>query len=80
MSPGRGALLVVGSANLDRRSFDLNYENNLLIHSDEITAELDDRQASYLARARVVTLTEVRAWSLFRRMRNNAVALAGPLL
>ncbi|MFT4148721.1 MAG: cardiolipin synthase [Paracoccaceae bacterium] len=75
-----GDLAMIGSANLDRRSFDLNYENNLLIHSPGVTAELDARQDSYLARARPVSLDEVRRWSVIRRIRNNAMALAGPLL
>ena len=75
-----GGLAMIGSANLDRRSFDLNYECNLLISSPEITAELDRRQQSYLERARIVEIDEVEDWSALRRIRNNAVALAGPLL
>lgn len=75
-----GRLAMIGSANLDRRSFDLNYECNLLLYSDTVTAELDLRQASYLDRARPMTLREVQSWSRLRRIRNNAVALAGPLL
>lgn len=75
-----GHLAMIGSSNLDRRSFDLNYENNLLIHSAEVVAELDARQAGYMDRARPITLDEVRGWSALRRIRNNAVALAGPLL
>lgn len=75
-----GALAMIGSANLDRRSFDLNYENNLLVWSPEMTGALDARQDSYLERARPVSLAEVEAWSIPRRIRNNAVALAGPLL
>lgn len=75
-----GHLAMIGSANLDRRSFDLNYECNLLICSREITTDLDLRQDSYLQRARPVTEAEVAEWSALRRIRNNAVALAGPLL
>ncbi|MCC7320494.1 MAG: cardiolipin synthase [Rubellimicrobium sp.] len=75
-----GDIAMVGSANLDRRSFDLNYECNLLLHSAEETAKLDRRQDSYLARSRPVTIAEVRRWHALRRIRNNAMALAGPLL
>ncbi len=75
-----GSLAMIGSSNLDRRSFDLNYEVNLLLHSPEVTAELDARQDSYIARARPATLGMVWSWSVLRRIRNNAVALAGPLL
>jgi cardiolipin synthase len=73
-------LALVGSTNMDRRSFNLNYENSLLIDSVDITASLDALQDSYIARATPVTLAEVRGWSALRRIRNNAVALAEPLL
>jgi len=75
-----GRLALVGSTNMDRRSLNLNYENSLLIDSRSLTASLDAVQASYVARATPVTLAEVRAWSVLRRIRNNAVALAEPLL
>ena len=71
---------MIGSANLDRRSFDLNCECNLLISSDEISQALDARQDSYRQRARTLTAVEVSDWSALRRIRNNAMALAGPLL
>jgi cardiolipin synthase len=75
-----GRMALAGSANLDRRSFDLNYEVNLFVIDDAFTAALDARQASYIARARPVTLVEVRGWGRLRRMRNNLFALATPLL
>ncbi|MBW7922101.1 MAG: cardiolipin synthase [Rubellimicrobium sp.] len=75
-----GHFAMIGSANLDRRSFDLNYECNLMLFSREATMLLDTRQESYLARARPVTRGELQRWSALRRIRNNAVALAGPLL
>lgn len=75
-----GAFAMIGSANIDRRSFDLNYECNLLLLSQEVTSMLDARQESYLARARPLTRGEVHAWPVLRRIRNNAVALAAPIL
>ncbi|TVP72871.1 MAG: cardiolipin synthase [Rhodobacteraceae bacterium] len=75
-----GRFGIVGTANLDHRSFDLNYENGLLYESAEFTSGLDARQQSYIARARVLHREEVARWSLFRRLRNNTVALASPLL
>ena len=75
-----GRLALIGSSNLDHRSFDLNYENCLLMSDPEITSELDARQRSYIARAEQVHLDHVRAWSIPRRLRNNTVALASPLL
>ncbi|MDO5632300.1 MAG: cardiolipin synthase [Paracoccus sp. (in: a-proteobacteria)] len=75
-----GRMAMIGSANLDRRSFELNYEVNMLVVDPGFIAALDERQASYLARARAVTLDEVRGWSRIRRIRNNLLALASPLL
>ena len=75
-----GRMAMLGSANLDRRSFELNYELNLMVVDRDLTAELDERQRSYLARARVLTLAEVRRWPWRRRLRNNILALAAPLL
>lgn len=75
-----GQLSMIGSTNLDHRSFDLNYENTLLMLCENVTAALDDRQRGYIDRSRAVTLDEVEGWSMLRRLRNNTVALASPLL
>jgi cardiolipin synthase len=75
-----GRLALIGSTNMDRRSFELNYENGLLIDSAEMTGLLDARQASYLARSHEVRLSDLENWSMLRRIRNNTVALAEPLL
>jgi cardiolipin synthase A/B len=75
-----GHLALIGSTNIDRRSFDLNYENAILIDSEEVTGVLDARQTDYMRRSVEVTLDEVMAWSRVRRIRNNSVALAEPLL
>ena len=71
---------MIGTANLDQRSFDLNYENSLLFECAEFTAELDARQQSYMERGQLVCPEQVSRWSLVRRLRNNTVALASPLL
>ncbi|MFN4100427.1 MAG: phospholipase D-like domain-containing protein [Pararhodobacter sp.] len=75
-----GALAMVGSANLDRRSFELNFENNLLISDPAVTAALRVRQQSYLADSRPVTADQVAAWTLPRRLLYNAVAMLSPVL
>ncbi len=75
-----GLFGMVGTANLDHRSFDLNYENSLLFQCAQAVADLDARQQSYLERASEITRRDVEAWSALRRLRNNTVALASPLL
>jgi cardiolipin synthase len=75
-----GEVALVGSANMDRRSFDLNYENNILLVDGPATAALRARQAAFIARSRPVRAEEVAAWPWQRRLWNNAVALMGPVL
>ena len=45
------ALALIGSSNMDRRSLDLNFENSILSQSVELTAQVRERQASWLADA-----------------------------
>lgn len=74
------AVALVGSANMDRRSFDLNYENTILLADAATTAAIRARQDEFLARSRRVTAAEVAAWPWPRRLWNNAVAVLGPVL
>jgi cardiolipin synthase len=75
-----GEITLIGSANMDRRSFDLNYENNILLHDPAMTQEMRARQAQYLEDSRSVTLEEVQDWSWRKRILNNALAILGPVL
>ena len=75
-----GAVTLIGSANLDRRSFDLNYENNILFYDPALTADVRRRQDDYLAASREVTAAAVSRWPLARRLLNNATAMFGPVL
>ena len=65
---------------MDRRSFDLNYENNILFYDPALTRALRQRQQDYIDSARPVAAEDVAAWSLPRRLWNNSVALLGPIL
>ncbi len=75
-----GQVTLIGSANMDRRSFDLNYENNILLWDAAATAEMRERQGHYLAECRRITAEEVAQWSWGRRLWNNAVAVLGPVI
>ncbi|WP_294541441.1 cardiolipin synthase [uncultured Rhodoblastus sp.] len=75
-----GEITLIGSANMDRRSFDLNYENNILLHDPALTAQMRARQQEYIARSRPATREEVAAWPVSRRLWHNSVATLGPLL
>jgi len=75
-----GETTLVGSANMDRRSFDLNYENNILFFDKTLTADMHKRQESYIAKANPVTMEMVNSWPWYQRLWNNAIAMVGPVL
>ena len=75
-----GEITLLGSANMDRRSFELNYENNILLYDSAVTAETRRRQDVYLAQSHPVTAEMVAQWPMTRRLWNNAVAMLGPVL
>jgi cardiolipin synthase len=75
-----GEVTLIGSANMDRRSFELNYENNILFYDPMLTADVQQRQQQYLARSRPVELAEVSAWPMRRCLWNNTIAMLGPVL
>jgi cardiolipin synthase len=75
-----GEVTLIGSANMDRRSFDLNYENNVLFYDPNLTAEMRRRQDAYLACSHPVTAETVDQWPMTRRLWNNTIAMLGPIL
>ncbi len=75
-----GKLALIGSTNLDLRSFDLNYENNVLIYDEAVTADIRARQHQYISSSDNVSLSMVNEWSIFRRIWNNVIATIGPVL
>ena len=75
-----GEVTLIGSANMDRRSFDLNYENNILVGDAGLTAALRERQEIFLKSSHEVTAGMVAAWPIRRRLLNNSIAMLGPVL
>lgn len=75
-----GEIALVGSANMDRRSLELNYENNLLIADRDATAAIRRRQLGYLTVSQRVAIEAVRAWPFRKRLVQNAVGMMAPLL
>jgi len=70
----------VGSANMDRRSVDLNFENNMLILDAGVAAALTQRQLSYINGSIPMTEKTLRRWSPLRRLWNNISAILSPVL
>src|SRR5580692_2990588 len=54
-------IALVGSANMDRRSLELNFENNLLVFDPGLTATIRQRQLGYLSQSTAVKAETVRA-------------------
>lgn len=75
-----GQVSLIGSANLDRRSFDLNYENNILLEDADLTGAIRERQESYIRASVEVSAEDIAGWSARRRAWYNAVAMMGPVL
>ena len=71
---------MIGSANMDRRSFELNYENNILFYDQELTGVVRQRQQQYLDNSQQVTKEMVEAWAFSIRLWNNTLATLGPIL
>lgn len=75
-----GQITLIGSSNLDLRSFDLNYENNILLQDETTTKAVRERQQEYLGSSYPVDLREVSNWSRPRKAWYNVVATVGPIL
>lgn len=75
-----GETTLVGSANMDRRSFDLNFENNILFVDADLTQAVRGRQTQYIAQSMRVSEADLASWSLAQRLRNSVMAILSPVL
>jgi len=75
-----GEISLIGSTNLDLRSFDLNYENNVVFSDRELTEQIIERQQQYITDSDHVSLEQVENWPLYYRIWHNIVATMGPVL
>ena len=73
-------IALLGSTNMDIRSFYLNFELNVLMYGKTITARLRQAQTSYLDACTEVTLQKWRNRPRFKRFLSSAAALLSPLL
>jgi cardiolipin synthase A/B len=75
-----GRIGLIGSANLDRRSFELNFENNILFEDKAFAAAVRERQAEYLAQSDRVTRADIDRYGIARRLAQNLLATLSPIL
>lgn len=74
------SVALVGSSNLDIRSFALNAEVMLMLYDAEVTARLAAEQKRYFANSRLLTLATWRERSFGRKLAQNVARLLSPLL
>ncbi|MEP7129795.1 MAG: cardiolipin synthase [Sphingomicrobium sp.] len=75
-----GKLGMIGSANLDRRSFELNFENNILFADEDFTRVVRERQEQFIADSDEVTMADVERFNLAQRLWQNSLAMLSPIL
>jgi cardiolipin synthase len=71
---------LIGSANIDRRSFELNFENNILFKDAGFAAEVRARQEEYLAECDRLTAADVGQTHVALRLWQNLLATLSPML
>jgi cardiolipin synthase len=71
---------LIGSANLDRRSFELNFENNILFSDPAFAMAVRKRQDEYLSLSDAVTPGDIAQFGLGRRILQNLLATLSPVL
>lgn len=75
-----GKVGMIGSANLDARSFFLNFEITLLAYDSDFASRLRRMQFEYLNQSREVQLKVWQKRRLWQTMLDNIIQLLGPLL
>ncbi len=73
-------LSIVGSANMDIRSFRLNFEVNCFVKCGELTAQLAELFERDLGKSRETSLAEVEQTSYVQRLGEAVAHLLSPLL
>ncbi len=71
---------TIGTANLDIRSFLLNYELNTLIYDKKITEALEEAFFEDMRHCSQFTLEDYKRLSIFAKLRNSIAKLLAPLL
>lgn len=73
-------LAIVGTANLDNRSFQLNFEVVALLYDEDVTAQLAKAFEVDLTESRRITAEDLASKSLPRRLGEASARLLSPLL
>ncbi|WP_237392239.1 cardiolipin synthase [Aurantiacibacter rhizosphaerae] len=72
-------LVLIGSSNMDRRSLDLNFENNMLCESAPLAGEVQQRQRDWLADSIEIDHDRATSRPLVRRFADNLLTMVAAL-
>ncbi len=75
-----GRVSCCGTANMDIRSFELNFEVNAVLYEEETTARMEEAFRNDLPHCRELTLQEYRRRGLWTRVKEQTSRLLSPLL
>ncbi len=73
-------LAIIGSGNLDMRSFHLNFELNMVLYGGAVTDALHLQHKRYMANAHQISASNWSKRPVGRKLVEKTVALMGPLL
>ena len=73
-------LCSIGSANMDIRSFSINYETNLVIYDERVTRELEADFKADLEHCVVFSIAEYEGRTRHARFVDSTLRLCSPLL
>lgn len=74
------AFCLFGSANVDVRSFNLNFELTLMLYGQEVTQRLREIQKNYLAQSDAIDAESWRGRRIVGQYTDQAISLMSPLL
>jgi cardiolipin synthase len=73
-------LALISTANLDRRSFELNFEVSVVVYDDDFASQLRFLQRGYIAESRLVEPAQWNRRLLAAKLWHNAAGTLSPLL
>lgn len=73
-------LAIVSTANLDRRSFELNFEVSVVVYDTDLASRLRFVQRSYMAHSNQISAKKWRERGWMTRLYQNAAGVLSPLL
>jgi len=74
------SIALMGSSNFDIRSFEINFELNMLLYGEDVTGRLRSQQLAYLAQSEKLAAEQWENRRYTRRVVDNIARLLSPLL